>query len=120
MRQIKSTNNRSTEAKLANIFRQFKIRGWRKNYCLFGKPDFVFLRQRVAIFVDGCFWHGHPEKCRIPASNRAYWIKKIARNMERDKLVTWTLRKKGWKVLRIWEDCVAKGSTLARIRKVLS
>jgi len=120
MAQVKSGGNKSTETALVAAFRRSKIRGWHRKYLLFGKPDFVFPKQRVAVFVDGCFWHGHPQRCRMPVSNRAYWAKKIARNVTRDKLVTQTLRKKGWKVLRIWEDCVAKASTLTRIRKALS
>jgi DNA mismatch endonuclease (patch repair protein) len=120
MAQVKSGGNKSTEVRLAAAFRRSKIRGWRRQYPLFGKPDFTFPKQRVAVFVDGCFWHGHPKKCRMPAMNRIYWVNKIARNMARDKLVTRTLRKKGWKVLRIWESSVAKASTITRIRKALS
>jgi len=120
MAQIKSDNNKSSEVNLIVVLRRSGIYGWRRKYPLFGKPDFVFPKQHLAVFVDGCFWHGHPKKCRIPATNRAYWVKKIARNMTRDRLVTRTLRKKGWKVIRIWEDCVVKASTIARLSKVLS
>ena len=106
MAQVKSGGNKSTEAKLAGLLRRSRIKGWRRKYPLCGKPDFTFPKLRVVIFVDGCFWHGHPTKCRMPKTNDAYWVKKIARNMERDEIVTKRLRKKGWKVMRIWEDCV--------------
>ena len=71
--------------------------------------DFVFRRERVAVFVDGCFWHGCPKHGTMPAGNRAFWKAKLARNAERDTLVTRALRKAGWTVLRIWEhDLAAK------------
>lgn len=120
MAQVKSDGNRSTEAALIAVFRAQGITGWRRRYPLHGKPDFVFPRQRVAVFVDGCFWHGHPTKCRIPRMNRAYWIKKIERNRVRDRKVTRTLKEKGWKVVRIWEDAVRKKSTLNRLREALT
>lgn len=119
MAQVKSTGNRSTEKNLLQVLREQKITGWRRFYPLFGKPDFVFPKKRVALFVDGCFWHGHPRKCRVPKANRQYWIKKIARNVARDKLVTRNLSKKGWNVIRIWEDSIRKPSTIVRLRKAL-
>lgn len=119
MTQVKSAGNKSTEENLVIRLRRLKIKGWRRNYSLFGKPDIVFPRQRIALFVDGCFWHGHPKKCRMPSTNRAYWTKKIARNIARDKQVTRILQKKGWKVIRIWEDRVKKPSTMGRIQRAL-
>ncbi|MBI4000616.1 MAG: DNA mismatch endonuclease Vsr [Nitrospira defluvii] len=120
MAQVKSHGNRSTEAKLLEVLRENSITGWRRNYALIGRPDFVFPKARVAVFVDGCFWHGHPLKCRMPQTNRAYWEGKIARNVTRDQQVTDSLKKQGWKVVRIWEDSVANSSTLARLRKALA
>ena len=119
MAQVKSTGNKSTEKKLLEALRENGIAGWRRTYPLFGKPDFVFREKRIAVFVDGCFWHGHPTKCRIPDTNREYWEMKISQNKERDRLVTATLRKKGWKVMRIWEDSIKKQSTISRLRKAL-
>lgn len=119
MAQVKSNGNKSTEMNLRTVLKENGITGWRRNYSLFGKPDFVFPEKRVALFVDGCFWHGHPSKCRIPVTNKSYWELKIARNIERDRLVNLTLRKKNWKVVRIWEDSVKKQSTISRIRKAL-
>lgn len=120
MAQVKSSGNRSTETELLAVLRENKITGWRRNYALFGKPDFVFPKARVAVFVDGCFWHGHPLKCRIPQANRAYWEQKIARNSARDRHVTRTLQEKGWKVVRIWEDSVRKPSTVEQLRNALA
>lgn len=119
MARVRSVGNRSTELKLVRMMRQHKIVGWRRNSALPGRPDFIFQQARVAVFVDGCFWHGHPTKCRIPKTNRRYWIAKIARNRVRDRHVSKILAKKGWKVVRIWEDAVVKPSTIARLRKAL-
>ena len=120
MAQVKSNGNRSTEARLVTVFRENRITGWRRSYALLGKPDFVFPRARVAVFVDGCFWHGHPRKCRMPKANRPYWLRKISRNVARDRVVTRALQKKGWKVVRIWEDTVLKPATIGRLRKALT
>jgi len=68
-----------------------------------GKPDVVFISQRVAIFVDGCFWHGCPLHSVKPKSNRKFWEDKLKSNRIRDKRVTASLRQQGWKVIRIWE-----------------
>jgi DNA mismatch endonuclease (patch repair protein) len=68
-----------------------------------GKPDIVFRDLEVAVFVDGCFWHGCPDHCRIPQTNREYWQNKITRNMERSVQQTIDLQGSGWAVLRIWE-----------------
>ena len=108
MRAVKSRGNKSTELKLIEIFKNHKVVGWRRNYKLFGKPDFVFPKQRLAIFVDGCFWHGHDCRNTKPADNADYWRQKIERNKTRDELVSKTLAEKGWRVLRIWECQVAK------------
>lgn len=120
MARVKSSGNRSTELKLLALLHNEKITGWRRSYPLLGKPDVTFPRKRVAVFVDGIFWHGHPRKCRIPKSNRPYWKKKIARNVARDKFVTGMLQAKGWNVIRIWEDSIQKPSTIARLLKACS
>lgn len=67
------------------------------------RADIVFTRARVAVFVDGCFWHGCVEHHRAPTANGAYWAEKVARNAERDRRVTAMLRERGWRVLRFWE-----------------
>ena len=103
MRQVKSSRNKSTEIKLIKYFKKNGIKGWRRNYKIFGKPDFVFITSKVAIFVDGCFWHGHNCRNTKPKDNKEYWDKKIDRNIQRDKQVTKHLERIGWTVIRIWE-----------------
>lgn len=113
MRLVKSNRNRSTEIKLIKFFKTKTITGWRRNYKLFGKPDFVFPKLKYIIFVDGCFWHGH--HCRnIPKGNKIYWQGKIIRNKKRDKEVTKQLIKEGWRVTRIWECELKKENLIAR------
>lgn len=68
-----------------------------------GKPDLAFVGRRLAIFVDGCFWHGCPVHGTSPKSNQSYWRPKIARNRERDANVSAALQLQGWTVLRFWE-----------------
>lgn len=70
---------------------------------IIGKPDIVFRRKKVVVFVDSDFWHGHPKRCIMPKSNIEYWKNKIDRNRKRDKLVNHELKKQGWKVIRLWE-----------------
>ncbi len=103
MRMVKSKGNKSTELKFIEYLKEFKIKGWRRNYKLYGNPDFVFLKLKTAIFIDGCFWHGHNCKNNMPKTNEEYWKNKIEKNKKRDKKVTEHLINKGWKVIRIWE-----------------
>lgn len=103
MRLVKSKGNKSTELKLIKFFRDNNIRGWRRTYPLFGKPDFVFPKKKVAIFLDGCFWHGHDCRNTKPENNKGYWTQKIGRNQKRDLQVSDYLNNKMWKVIRIWE-----------------
>lgn len=116
MRQVKSSRNKSTELKLIKLFKEYSIKGWRRNYKLFGKPDFVIPIKRAAIFIDGCFWHGHNCRNTKPKDNRDYWRKKIKRNIQRDRLVSETLTLKGWQVIRFWE-CELKDKDLV-IRQI--
>ncbi|MCK6567327.1 MAG: very short patch repair endonuclease [Chloroflexi bacterium] len=109
MRAVKSGGNRSTEARLVEIFRSRHVTGWRRKFKLAGCPDFVFPKRRIAVFADGCFWHGHHCRNLAPAANAEYWRKKIARNKTRDKAVGRELTRKGWKVVRIWECEIRKG-----------
>jgi DNA mismatch endonuclease (patch repair protein) len=81
---------------------------YRIGHGLFGKPDIVFVSGRVAVFIDGCFWHRCPEHFRLPASNTAFWDEKLNGNVNRDRAVTERLRAEGWCVLRFWEHQVKR------------
>jgi DNA mismatch endonuclease (patch repair protein) len=103
MSRVKGRGNRTTELKLIEVFREFGFRGWRRNSRMFGRPDFIFPTHRIAIFVDGCFWHGCPKHGQVPATNYTFWAEKLRRNKLRDRLVGKTLRKDGWIIFRIWQ-----------------
>lgn len=119
--RIRGRGNKDTEIALARLLRSTGITGWRRRQPLFGRPDFIFRELRIALFVDGCFWHGCPKHSNMPASNRAFWKKKLTGDQARDRLVTRTLRKAGWCVIRIWEHELRNPvRVLARIRKALS
>lgn len=102
MRSVRSNGNKSTEQKFLQILQKHRIKGWRRNYPVQGRPDFVFIKFKIAIFLDGCFWHGHECK-KIPKSNREYWVKKISRNQARDIYITKLINARGWVVIRLWE-----------------
>jgi DNA mismatch endonuclease, patch repair protein len=122
MSRIRSRGNKNTELALLKIFRTHRITGWRRHQQMAGKPDFIFRKLRLAIFVDGCFWHGCPKHSRHVSKSGAYWRKKLATNQARDRLVTRTLRRKGWQVLRIWEHDLAhknEARSLRILRKAL-
>lgn len=114
MSHVKSSHNASTEEKLIAVFRVYGFKGWRRKYKVFGKPDFVFHREKVAVFVDGCFWHGHNCRNTSPKQNEEFWRRKISKNMERDEAVTKHLEKLGWTVLRIWE-CELKKKNINKL-----
>jgi DNA mismatch endonuclease (patch repair protein) len=121
MASVKSRNTKSTELRFISILKDKGITGWRRNYCLTGKPDFAFPRLKIAVFIDGCFWHGCPIHCRMPSSNINYWNEKIKKNKIRDKKITKTLKMKGWQVIRIWEHEIKSrkiNSKLNRIKKI--
>ena len=131
MSRIRGRGNKDTELTLARLLRAHKITGWRRHQLVRVavecswlsverkhtsprpspqrgegvrvRPDFVFRQARLAIFVDGCFWHGCPKHATWPANRAAWWRRKLHANKARDRLVTRTLRKAGWRVLRIWE-----------------
>ena len=103
MQSVKSSGNKSTELKLIQYFQERHITGWRRGYKVKGHPDFVFLNKRIAIFVDGCFWHGHNCRNTKPSDNAEYWNKKRQRNIIHDKEITNLFEQRGWTVIRIWE-----------------
>lgn len=119
MSQIRGSGNKDTELALAKLFRRHGVTGWRRNQPLFGKPDFTFRRHRAVVFVDGCFWHSCSRHSKMPANNRAFWRKRFAANKVRDLLVTKTLRRQGWRVIRVWEhELAAKGFPTSKLRRI--
>lgn len=118
MRKVKASGNKSTEIRLIRLFKKYGITGWRRNYPVKGHPDFVFLNKKAAIFVDGCFWHGHDCRNTRPEDNKEYWKMKRERNIRHDKEVTALFEARGWTVLRIWEcELKAKNEPLL-VRKL--
>jgi DNA mismatch endonuclease (patch repair protein) len=143
MSRIRSRGNQATEVVLARLLRAHGITGWRRHLQLkiknsklkipkptprlqtpdprpfLVRPDFVFPRRKLAVFVDGCFWHGCPRHGTQPQGNRAFWRKKFATNRARDRRVNRALRATGWRVLRIWECTLKKRpfKCVERIRK---
>jgi len=103
MSRIRGRGNKETELVLARLLRKAGITGWRRHAPLCGKPDFMFRREKLVIFVDGCFWHACPKHSNMPVNNREFWAEKLARNQCRDRSVTALLRRQGWRVIRIWE-----------------
>ena len=118
MSKVRGTGNKTTELRLMRILKAHRINGWRRGSKLVGRPDFVFPVERIAIFVDGCFWHGCPTHGHVPASNAHFWREKIIRNRRRDRKVTRILKSKAWRVLRIWEHELAKKREAKLIKKV--
>lgn len=119
MASVRSTGNRSTEAKLRGILVRAGLRSWKlQRKELPGSPDVVFPRRKLAVFVDGCFWHGCSRCYRRPKSSRDYWDAKVARNIARDRRVDRDLRRLGWTPVRLWEHQVAKepAACLERLR----
>lgn len=114
MSNVKGRGNEATELRLVRILRAGHISGWRRGVPLYGNPDFVFRREKVALFVDGCFWHGCPEHGECPATNRSFWRRKLERNVARDRLVNRSLRRQGWKVVRIWQHELGDPARVAR------
>jgi DNA mismatch endonuclease (patch repair protein) len=104
MSRIKGRGNRSTELAMAAFFRSYGIAGWRRHPArIFGRPDFYFPKPRIALFIDGCFFHACRRCFGMPAQNRSFWEEKIHRNARRDRLVGRKLRADGIRVLRLWE-----------------
>lgn len=116
---IRSKGNKSTELKIIQLFKDNNIIGWRRNYKVKGHPDFIFIKRKIAIFVDGCFWHGHDCRNTRPADNSDYWQNKRERNIKHDKEVTALFESRGWTVIRIWE-CELKKSNASQLIKKLN
>jgi DNA mismatch endonuclease (patch repair protein) len=145
MSRIRSRGNKDTELALIWVFRAEGITGWRRQMLIQGgaallrgpnvtaaqqrrptfrvRPDFVFPKLRLTVFVDGCFWHGCPKHATQPRNNASFWREKFSANKARDHLVTLSLRRAGWRVLRIWEHELARKNEarlVARLQRVLA
>lgn len=118
MRAVKSRDTKTTELKMIGIFKELHVIGWRRTYPLIGKPDFVFPKKRIVVFVDGCFWHGHDCRNVTPKENAAFWDKKRKYNKAHDEEITKLLTDKGWKVIRIWECELKKKNRDELIEKI--
>lgn len=118
MSRIRGKGNKATEVAMMKLLRRHHICGWRRHPAMFGKPDFVFRKSRVAIFVDGCFWHGCPSHCNMPRNNSTFWKCKLETNKRRDRTVTRLLRSTGWRVLRIWEHDLTPARQARLLRRI--
>jgi DNA mismatch endonuclease, patch repair protein len=109
MAAVRSKGNRSTELVLAGALRRHGVTGWRRH-------------PRVAVFVDGCFWHCCPVHGTKPATHTEFWLPKLKKNRRRDRRVSAALRRQGWTVVRLWEHSVRRDvdRCVARIRKSVS
>lgn len=119
MSAIRSKGNKSTELVMLQLLKLHHLSGWRRHYKIIGKPDFAWPKVKVALFIDGCFWHGCLCR-RAPKSNTEFWDKKIAYNTSRDLKVNTTLRSLGWAVIRVKECQLSNIKTISRIKRLLT
>lgn len=115
MSSIAGRGNETTELTLARALRHAGITGWRRHGSLPGTPDFFWPKLRVALFVDGCFWHGCPRHYKAPTTREVFWTEKLRSNRLRDRRVARRLRAQGWSVIRVWECRVSSPGTLSRV-----
>jgi DNA mismatch endonuclease (patch repair protein) len=133
MTKVRGRGNLTTEEALARLLRAQGWSGWRRQRSIGGRirdgqrfqvrADFVFAARRLAVFVDGCFWHGCPRHGTRPRGNAAFWRAKFRRNQARDRRDTLRLRREGWQVLRLWEHelrAKARPGLLVKLRKVFA
>lgn len=118
MKRVRPSGNKTTELKLIEYFSSNGITGWRRNYKVKGHPDFVFLDRKIAIFVDGCFWHGHNCRNTTPADHADYWEKKRQHNIDHDQAITQLFEGRGWTVIRIWECELKKKNIVKFLDKI--
>ena len=122
MSRVRSTGNKTTEQRMLLLLRREKLSGWKRHSAVRGQPDFTWAREKVAVFVDGCFWHGHNcGRNLTPKRNASVWREKIERTRDRDRSVTRGLQKQGWGVVRIWECSLGANPNrcVARIKRFL-
>jgi DNA mismatch endonuclease (patch repair protein) len=119
MASVRSRGNSTTELALGRLLCGAGLRGYRKHWRVIGRPDFAWPGRKLAVFVDGCFWHGCKKCKHLPRSNRQFWKEKIENNIRRDRRVARRLRFEGWIVIRVRECDIAKKGTLAKISAAL-
>lgn len=119
MASVRSNGNRSTELRFKDILITAGITGWREQAKdILGTPDFIFDQERIAIFIDGCFWHGCPTCYRRPHSSQEYWDQKVQNNIKRDQKIRSALRRQGWAVMKFWEhDLKNPKKVIRRIKR---
>lgn len=118
MSRIRAKNT-GPEVKLRKLLYAEGIRGYRIHCNLPGKPDIVFTKKKIAVFIDGCFWHKCPVCFQEPATRKEFWMKKIQSNIDRDERVNKQLKEEGWTVIRIWEHEIRKEPDSA-VKKIIS
>lgn len=107
MSKVKSKGNLTTEMRMVEAFRRLGVVGWRRHLKVGNsRPDFVFRREKIAVFLDGCFWHSCPLHGSLPRSNRAFWESKFKSNSERDLRNCEELKSLGWNFVRFWEHSI--------------
>jgi DNA mismatch endonuclease (patch repair protein) len=129
MSRIRGRGNKATELEFVRLLRAQNVTGWRRHVSVTlpkqknetgiskhprVRPDFVFQSSRIAVFIDGCFWHGCPIHGTSPENNRRFWSEKLVGNRKRDRHVTHQLRRKRWLVFRFWEHQLGQGEKLIR------
>lgn len=123
MSRVRSKGTKTTELRLRDELLKSGLQGWVQDYDLPGKPDFTWPVLKVAVFVDGCFWHGHDCGRNLkPRSNVEAWNEKIVGNKKRDRKIDRELRLEGWSVVRIWECQLKKMPRfcITRIKRILT
>ena len=120
MSKVRSTGNRSTELKVKGVLEAHGIEGWvRHPPEVPGRPDYYFPQYRLALFVDGCFWHACPKCGRIPKSRVEFWQDKIAGNRRRDLALTRRMRRQDYHVMRLWEHSLSTERWVKRLLRML-
>lgn len=121
MSRIRGRGNKSTQRHMAALLRSYGIAGWRlEGKDIIGRPDIYFPRLRIAIFLDGCFWHACRKCFHMPVGNHAFWMRKICSNKKRDRQVNRLLRKAQIRVIRLWEHDLEKRTLrLASVLRML-
>jgi DNA mismatch endonuclease, patch repair protein len=117
MAAVRGKNNTTTERRFRMALVRSRISGWITHANLPGKPDIYFPTRKLAVFLDGCFWHGCSRCGHIPKTNTVFWATKIKRNRQRDQKTSRLLRGQGILVIRVWEHSLQKPRDLALLLK---